>query len=185
MSSRSTFVILGVAIAIQISIVGPVRADAFADCVRKAASKALKAKTAFQRDMRDLIVEKRPEFMSVANVNMELQILLAERRRAMFEYLLEHDVSRIDTTNGFGQFSNFGWSDEDTQRFAKKSKSNRELERRISTLQGKNNEQPDWPKMREHFRSKLSQSLRFKALMDRFRSQQSDIGAIIAGCHRR
>lgn len=185
MRSRSTVIIFGIAIAIQITIVGPAVADAFADCVRKAASKAVTAKTAFQRDMRDLIVERRPEFMSVANVNMELQIRFAKRRRAMFEYLLEHDASRIDTANGLGQFSNFGWSDEDTQRFVERSESNRALETQISTLQVKNNKHPDWPKMREYFRSELSQSSSFKALMDRFSSQQGDIEAIISGCHRR
>lgn len=86
--SRRTITTVGLAIAIQVAIIGCARADAFADCVRKAASEALRAKKAFQRDMRDIIVEKRPKFMSVATVNMELQILLAERRRAMFEYLL-------------------------------------------------------------------------------------------------
>lgn len=183
MSSRSLVASLGISFAIQIAIFGTAWARGFADCVRDAASRDLVAKTEFQRDLRDLIVQKRPEFESLATVNMELQIMLAEARRAMFDYLLRHDPNRIDTTNGLVQFSNLEWFDEDSAKFMEESSSYRELEYRISALQEQNNDHPDWPKLREHFRSELSQSPDFKALMARFQTRQSNVEAVIAQCH--
>lgn len=182
MSSRGLVASLGISFAIQIAIGGTAWAGGFADCVRDAASEDLANKTEFQRGLRDLVVQKRPEFESLATVNMEFQILLAERRRAKFDHLLKHDPNRIDTTNGLVQFSNFEWFNEDSARFMDESSSYRDLEFRISTRQEQNNDHPDWPDLRQHFRSELSQSPDFKALMARFQTRQSNVEAGIAQC---
>ncbi len=184
MRSRNLVASFGISIAITIAVAGAASGDGLADCVRDAATADLVAKTEFQRDLRDLVVQQRPEFEPLATVNQELQVLLAEAQRAKFDYLLSHEPGRIDTSNGLARFSNFAWSDEDTAKFIEQSASFRDLEVRIAALQDQNNDHPDWPGLREHFRAGLSQSADFVALMARFQARQSDVEAAIAKCRR-
>ncbi len=184
MSCRSLVAFLATLLVIHIAGGGAARAGAFADCAGDAAGGYLVAQTEFQRQMRDLAVAARPEFAALATVNMELQTLLAEARRAMIGHLLKHDASRIDSSSGLGQFTNFDWSDGDTEKLMAESSSYRQLRNRIATLREQNDGHPDWPKMREYFRSELRQSGEFKAVMARFRTRQSEVEAVIAQCHR-
>jgi hypothetical protein len=184
MYSRRLATFLWISFAIQIAGGGTAWGSASADCVREAASADLVAKTEFQLDLRNLIVQQRPKFEALATINKELQTLLAEARRAKLDYLLEHDPDRIDTTNGLSRFSDFAWSDEDTAKYIEASGSYRELEIRISTLQERNNDHPDWPKLREYFRSELSQNPEFTALTARFQTQQSYVETAIVQCQR-
>ena len=181
-TSRFLVASIGLSFAIQIASGGFAWAGGFADCVRDAAARDLVAKTEFQRDLRDLVVQNRPEFETIATVSMELQVLLAEARRAKFDYLLRHDPDRIDTSHELARFLNFEWFDEDSARFRGESSAYRELEDRISALQEQNNGDPDWPKMREHFRSDIGQSPDFKALVTLLQTRQSNMEAMIAQC---
>lgn len=176
--------LFAISLAIGIAVGRPAWAGAFADCVRDAAGRDLAAKTAFQRGMRDLIVQQRPAFKPLADVNMALQIAYAEARRAKFDYLLKHDAGRIDTTRGLSRFTNFPWSDADTEKLMAESRSYRALESRLATLKERNNAHPDWPKMRQHFRTALGQSPDFRALMARFQSLQREVTAVISKCRR-
>lgn len=182
MRSGKSAALLGISFAILVAIGGAAWAGEFADCVRETASKDLMAKREFQRGLRDLIVQNRPEFESLATVNMELQILLAEARRAMLEYLLANDPGRIDTTNGLGRFSNFDWSEEDSAELMEESASYRDLDNRLSRLRDRNNGHPGWPELRAYVRSELGQSPDFKALTARLQSRQSEVEAVIAQC---
>ncbi len=182
MSSRILVASLGIAITLQIAGGGTAWGQNLADCVRDTASADLVAKTDFQREMRDLVVQSRPEFEALATVNRDLQTLLAEAWRAKVDYLLAHEPDRIDTTNGLARFSNFEWPDEDAANFKKESRSYRQLEIRISSLKEQNNDHPDWPELREYFRVELSQSADFKALMERFQNQQSNVETAIEIC---
>jgi len=183
MGSRPVIASLGLLFAVQIATVGAARAGTFDECVRDGANRNFEAKTAFQRDLRDLIARNRPEFELLATVSMELQILLAEARLAKYDYLLRHDANRIDTTKGLVQFSNFEWSEADSAKLITENSSFAELEGRISTLRERNDNDPDWPQMRAYFRAELGQSTDFKAIMVRFQTRQSDVGKVIAECH--
>ena len=184
MSSKSVVAFIAISLAIHIAGGGAARAAAFADCAGDAADRYLVAQTEFQRQMRDLVVAARPEFAALATVNMELQTLLAEARRAMIGHLLEHDAGRIDTTSGLGQFTNFDWSDGDTEKLVAESNSYGELRNRIALLREQNKSHPDWPKMREYFASELRPSPEFKAVMAGFQTRQSEVEAMIAQCRR-
>ena len=173
---------LGLSIALAIAVASTASAASFADCVRDVATKDLAAKTEFQRDLRDLVVRDRPEFDALATLNMELQIRLAEARRAMIDHLLARDPDRIDTTRGLGRFSNFAWSDEDSERFAAQDASYRELRGRIATLEERNNAHPDWPDLRAYYRAELGQSADFAALVTRLQSRQSEAESLLEGC---
>ena len=174
--------ILGLSVAVHVVFGGTASADAFADCVRGTASEDMVAKVEFQRNLRNLVVQNRPEFEALATVNMELQIMFAEARRKMLDYLLKHDRDRIDTANGLGRFNNFAWSDEDTKNFMAESQSYRGLQGRISQLEDRNNGHPDWPGLREYFRAGISQSPDFTALMARFQTRQREVEADVAKC---
>jgi hypothetical protein len=176
--------VLGLSVAVHVAFGGTASADAFADCVRSTASAHMVAKVEFQRDLRNLVVQNRPEFEALSDVNMDLQILFAEARRKRFDHLLTHDPDRIDTANGLSRFSNFSWSDEDTKNFMAESESYRKLERRISQLEDQNNAHPDWPELREYFRAELTRSPEFSGVMARFQDRQSDVEARITQCRR-
>ena len=184
MKSRYLAAILGIATAIQFAVAGIARGDGFADCVHEAASATLAAKTEFQRDLRNLIVQQRPEFETLATIIQNLQIRLAEARLAKYDYLLNHARERINTKSGLSQFSNFDWSDEDTEKFKEESDLYRALETQITALQKQNNGHPDWPKLREHFLSDLNPSEDFMDLMTRLQVRQNDVKATLANCNR-
>ena len=176
--------LLGLSFAIHTATSGPASADAFADCVRGTVSADMVAKVQFQRDLRNLIVQNRPRFEALATINMQLQILYAEARRRKFDYLLAHDPERIDTANGLSRFSNFAWSDQDSNNFMAGSDSYRDLETRISQKKDQNNGHPDWPEMRAYFRSELNQSAEFNGVMARFQDRQRAVEADVAQCRR-
>ncbi len=176
--------LLGLSFAIHAATSGPASADAFADCVRGTVSADMVAKVEFQRELRNLIVQNRPGFEALATISMQLQILYAESRRRKFDYLLAHDPDRIDTANGLSRFSNFAWSDQDSNNFMAESNTYRDLETRISQKKDQNNSHPDWPEMRAYFRSGLTQSAEFSGVMARFQDQQAEVEADVARCRR-
>lgn len=183
MSSKGVAALFAMSLAIHSAGGGAARAGVFADCASGAAGGYLVAQTEFQREIRDLVVAARPEFAALATVNMELQTLLAEARRAMIGHLLKHDASRIDSSSGLGQFTNFDWSDGDTEKLVAESNSYGEPRNRIAALREQNDGHADWPEMREYFASELRPSPEFKAVMARFRTRQSEVEAVIAQCH--
>lgn len=164
------------------SLTPAIGATGFAACLRKAASKDLAAKVEFQRALRDFIVKDRSEFRSLADINMELQILLSQARRAKLDYLLKHDPHRINTSGRLVKFNNFDWLEEDSKKLRAESRSYRDLEHEISSLKLKNNNHPDWPKLRQYFRSHLSHSAGYKALIDRLKTRQKEVETTISRC---
>lgn len=184
MKSRNVAAILGIATAIQFAVGSTAQGDGLADCVREAASANLAAKNEFQRGLRNLIVQQQPEFETLATISQNLQLRLAEARLAKYDYLLKHARERINTKDGLSRFSNFDWSDEDTEKFKEESDSYRALESQIAVLQTRNNGHPDWPKLRVYFRSNLNSSVEFKNLMTRFQVRQNDVEVTLTNCNR-
>ena len=97
----------GMILALQLGALAPSSAAGFAECVGDAAAGDFDAKKEYQTTLRDLIVRHRPEFESLASLNMELQIALAEAGKARFRYLLKHSPRRIRTDGGLSKFTNF------------------------------------------------------------------------------
>ena len=184
MKSRSIAAIFVISTAIQFAVGSTAHGDALADCVRETASANLAAKNEFQRGLRNLIVQQQPEFETLATISQNLQLRLAEARLAKYDYLLKHARERINIKEGLSRFSNFDWSDEDTDKLKEESHSYRALEAQIAVLQTKNNSHPDWPKLRAYFRSSLNSSVEFKDLMTRFQVQQNDVEATLTNCDR-
>ena len=183
-TGRRLIVVFGLSVALQAAVGGSAGAQGFADCILDAAANDLAAKTEFQRGLRDVIVQKHPEFEQLAAANMALQLRLAESRPPMFGYLLAHDPGRIDTANGLGQFRNFDWTEQDTAAISAESASYRDLRAQIAILKEQNNGHPDWTEMRAYFRADLRQSAEFKALLARFQEQERKLDTAVGQCRQ-
>jgi hypothetical protein len=169
-------------ISVLLTLTAPAGADEFTDCVRRVAAQDLAAKRDYQASLRALVVNKRPDFAALAKLNMDLQIALAEARKAQLDYLSEHQPKRIDTAEGLSKFTNFDWSTADDAKLTQADSAYRQLNERITGLKETNNGHPDWPAMRELFRGDLAQSRGFKALMAGFATRQNAVESMLGGC---
>ncbi|NKB49902.1 MAG: hypothetical protein GKS02_11155 [Alphaproteobacteria bacterium] len=184
MRSKSLAAPLAIALTIPFATVNTAEAEILPDCVRAAATANLDAKTQYQRDLRDLIVTQRPEFEALATINQDLQIGLAQSRRAKYDYLLDHDRERIDTSNGISRFSNFRWSLTENENFKADDSSYRDLEARVDGLQEQSTDHPDWPALREFFRAVLRPSPLSADLIEGLVTRQGEIAATLKNCQR-
>ncbi len=151
--------------------------DRFTDNAKKARAEYTVAQEKWQRGLAELVIRSNPEFAAVASAQRNLQLAYIETRTARFEYLLQHDPSKITLTNGLSQFTNFEWSDHDTEVLIKADPSYAALERKVSALRKKNDEQPDWPEFRKYFRNTLSKSNEYQDLLKEFVSRTKEIEA--------
>ena len=100
-------------------------------------------------------------------------------RTARFEYLLANDPSRIVLTKGLSRFTNFAWSDEDTQTLRQVDPGYAALEAKIAALRKPNDDQPDWPSFREYFRNTVVKSEEYEALLSEFTEKQKTVEALL------
>lgn len=159
-----------------------VAAAGFEECAARAATANQETFTRFQRRLRDLIADSKPEFEPLATLSMELQIAYAELRNAKIGYLLRHDPARVITGQGMGKFANFDWVADDDTAFADESPGNRRLADRVATLSARNNADPHWPQMRKFFRDTLAKDEKYKTLISDFMAENQVIEKLIAGC---
>ena len=153
--------------------------DRFTDIAKKARAEYRVAQEEWQRGLAELVIRTYPEFAAVASAQRDLQLTYIETRTARFEYLLEHDPSRIVLTDGLSKFTNFEWSDHDTEALIEADPSYAALERKVSALRKKNDEQPDWPEFRKYFRNTLSKSNEYQDLLKEFVSRTKEIEALL------
>ncbi|TQV77781.1 hypothetical protein [Denitrobaculum tricleocarpae] len=161
---------------------GPAAADAYTTCLGEIADADLEAKTAYQRALRDLIVDRRPEFAELADINRDLQLLLAQMRFARVDYLLTTAPERVDGKNGLSRFRNFDWTQEDLDRMTANSTEYREQSVRLERLKGRNQGHPDWPAMRSFVRSEMSEGGAFAQITADFIEAGAALEARMAGC---
>jgi hypothetical protein len=154
---------------------------AFASCVRDLAERDLAGKGALQRAVRDLIVAEKPAFEALANLNMELQVALAQARAAKYAYLLKHDPARIETKS-LSKFRNFDWSVADDAALAAQDPEGGRLLARVAELRRKNDGHRDWPRLREFMRAELSPDPAFRALMADLGKNDRAVRKALKGC---
>lgn len=108
--------VLSLALSLQVAKASPATADDFSACLGEVARADLAGKTAYQRNLRDLIVERQPALKLLADTNRDIQILFAGMRFARLDYLLGAAPERLDSENGLSSFRNFDWTQEDLER---------------------------------------------------------------------
>ncbi len=153
--------------------------DRFTDIAKKARAEYTVAQEEWQRSLAELVIRTHPEFAAVASAQRDLQLAYIELRTARFEYLLEHDPSRIVLTDGLSKFTNFEWSDHDTETLIEADPSYAALERKVSALRKKNDEQTDWPEFRKYFRNTLSKSNEYQDLLKEFVSRTKEVEVLL------
>ncbi len=171
-----------VALSSQSLMEAPGAAEGGVACLRAVAAADLAAKSAHQKDLRDLVVRQRPEFTALADINRDLQVLLAEMRFARFEHLLSSAPGRLDSTNGLSAFRNFSWTDDDLKEVMAASPDYRAQAERLEELKAQNNGHPDWPAMREFVRQEFSEEGPFKELIVAFQEHNAALETRLSDC---
>ena len=182
MRTRIQFAFFALVLMAQMSLVAPALAMDFVECASGIATKDFVAKKFFQTKLRDMVVGPRPDLKELANLNMELQIALAEARKTIIVYLVEHDPARLSTTGGLSRFSNFEWSDEDQEKFVQANEAHAQLEERVEKLRKANDSHPLWGKMRGFMNRELSKNPEFEKLMTQFMADQARVNDMLLKC---
>ncbi len=158
------------------------RAGTSPDCVGNISADYLKAKTHYQNELHDLITKTAPDLTVLAGINRDLQVALAEDRHARLLFLLASNKERIVTDKGMSRFSNFDWNAGDQKSFLKVSANHQSQTDRITKLKEKNNNHPDWPRMRNLFREKLFLKPEYQAIQKELTTQTKALGQQLKRC---
>ncbi len=156
-------------------------ASDLASCLKKVADEDLNQKISFQGQMRDIIVAKQADLKALATLQHDFQLALGQNRSNRLKYLVDQKIERI-STNELSQFRNFDWTEEDQEGFLKADKKNQEQLSQIFELKRKNQNHPDWPKMREFMGKHLRGSKEFQDLMKSFAGTQTKTESLLKSC---
>ena len=163
------------AVAFATFMITIVNADTPDEIAKRARREYATAQARWQYDLAELVIRTHPVFETTAIAQRDLQLAYIEQQAVRFEYLLDHNPSRIALTEGLSAFANFEWSDEDNKALIETDPSYAELEKRVSELRKKNDEQADWPQFREYFRDTLSKTKEYERLLNEFAQKQKEV----------
>ena len=152
------------------------------ECIADVARSDFSAKKAFQVGLHDLIVREKPKFAELADLNMRLQIALAQSRRMRIGHLLQTDLERLDTKHGMSRFTNFDWSAADTSALIQANARFEALTSEITGLKSRNNGHSDWPALRKFFAGELAQNPGYKVLLSAFQDARKLSGQRLLKC---
>ena len=174
---RALFTQLCIVIFLAGVFAGPCSADVFRAVATKARTEYAAAQVQWQNDVAELVTRTSPEFTDIASIQRALQLASIEERTRQFRFLLEHDPQRLTVTNGSPQFMNFEWTDENAKALIEADPSYATLQKKISILREKNDQQPDWPKFRTWYREVLSKSKDYETILRQFMVKQTEVEA--------
>ena len=153
-----TFALLGLGV--------PAQAASFDECLVVIIDTDLEAKQTFQTDLAAFVIQQDSEFLTLAELNRDLQIALAQSRRANLMYLLTTDPGRPVIDQGISRFMNFDWTEQDDNAQKASDPEYQQLSDRITELKRQNIKHPDWPKMRRFFKDTLTKLPAFQQILD-------------------
>lgn len=155
MPHKMTAFVLSLFLSLQVANSDVAAADEFISCLEDVAKADLAAKTAYQQGLRDLIVERRPDFSELADINRDIQVLFAEMRFARLDYLLATAPDRLESAQGLSQFRNFDWTEEDVSKLIAASPSYSAEIARLEDLKAMSQGHPDWPDLRAFVKGEM------------------------------
>lgn len=121
------------------------------------------AQIEFQTKMADLLLKNSPELEKLILIHRDLQIVMIEIRKEKYYYLLENKPSQIIRAQGQSQWANFKWTDEDEKGLLELNKKYSTLKDQKEILKQKNQNNPNWPKVREKF-SKITKTTEYQSM---------------------
>ena len=132
------------------------------------------AQSQWQERLAALLIKNKPEYAVTANAQRDHQHALIALKRARFNYLIVHHPERLDTGE-LGRFTNFTWSDADTNTARASDTGYNALEEQVTRTRAINDGQPNWNAFRHYFRTEISQSEEFKLELARFQTVLEEI----------
>lgn len=141
---------------------------------RSTMDRYLTAQSHWQDNLAALLIKNKPEFTATANAQRDHQHALIALKRARFNYLIAHHPERLDTGE-LGRFSNFTWSEADTESAKAIDAGYKALEEQVARSRAINDGQPDWEAFRHNFRTEVAPSEEFKLELSRFQAELEEI----------
>ena len=154
----------------------------YQSCVEQAAAMNLEAKTAYQTELRDLVVANRSDFAPLADVNLEFQLSLSQLRAARIGYLLRTDDARLITDQGASAFTNFDWSIKDEAGFVAADPEHADLIAKAAQWREMNDGHKVWPAFRSWFGETLASSDELDAITGRLVAARDQLEAHLVTC---
>ncbi len=185
MSHKMTAFVLSLFLSLQVANSDVAAADEFISCLEDVAKADLAAKTAYQQGLRDLIVERRPDFSELADINRDIQVLFAEMRFARLDYLLANAPERLERAQGLSQFRNFDWTEEDVGKLTASTPAYQTQIARLEALKVQNQDHPDWPDMRAFVKGEMSEDGALVQLTATFVEHNAAMDAQLTDCKER
>ena len=168
-----------IGLALGVLLIPPVYAQRAGEAIRRVRASYAAAQRGWQQGLAALIIEGRPAFEAVATRQRDLQLALIELRTARLDYLVDREPSRLVVAEGLSRLMNFAWSDADTEAFLRADPRHAALEERVRDLRRLNDEHPDWPALRQYFRTDLMQTEQYQSLLRDFTEQQETVSAML------
>ena len=134
----------------------------------------LTAQSHWQNNLATLLIKNKPEFTTTANAQRDHQHALIALKRARFNYLIAHHPERLDTGE-LGRFSNFTWTEADTESANASDAGYKALEEQVTRSRAINDGQPNWEAFRHYFRTEIAPSEEFKLELSRFQAELEEI----------
>lgn len=169
-STRPTVTLLFVAVLLLVNI----GHTADMQQARATMDRYLAAQHQWQDNLSGLLSKNKPEFSATANAQRDHQHALINLKRARFNYLLSNHPERLDTGE-LGRFSNFSWTEADTEAAISNVSGYKELEDQVTKSREINDGQPNWEAFRHYFRTEVAPSEEFKQELSRFQAELDEI----------
>lgn len=118
------------------------------------------------------------EFNEYLDISQELQLALVDAKNERFYYFLNHEPARIVRDQGFEEFVNFAWVEEDEAMLVAENRDYEKLQKRIQRLQVELEEAPYRDRVRDNLFD-FKQSAKYKEVLARFRFISDDIEAML------
>ena len=141
--------------------------------------KATDAKIGFQTRMAEYLVSEMPQFTEVIETQRDLQIAYAQRSCFRYEYLNNTHLELINRDDGYIEWLNFPWTDEDEQTLLTENAQYSELNSRIQAIEARNKNNPLPPEARLKF-AELAKGERMKQLQAQLDAEFAAIDAELA-----
>ena len=125
------------------------------------------AQRQWQQELADFLSNHRPDLKKLILVSRDLQLALIERRSLEFHYLLATHPERIVRDQDISRFSNFHWTDEDSNTLKRSNPEYAAAAKRIEVLRQHNDGNPQWPALRAANQS-LAKETDYQKIYGRF-----------------
>jgi len=167
--------VLAVVTALAVAgLIAPLSVDASSGSVAAVWKDYVIAEKRLQFDVSRLVAQQWPELAGVANLQRDQKFAALELRNMEFHYLLEHEPSRIVIDGGLSAFTEFDWTEEDTDSLRAAKPVFTKLEKWVDLNAERLAEHPNLALARERLFS-LQRDEYYVSMVERFQTRLDDL----------